>query len=1292
MTVATLPELKKRVTGQLQATLDKREPVLPRFPGILGLTNDTGSATVPGKEGWVYVRIGNDETVATAFNNRTVARNGLPVIVGYEAAQPKLFQVLSTREVYDGMMASGGAIPSHHAQHEYGNAEGGSDLVWVRMRQLLDLMVYPTDPESLFVNVATGYYLIGTTVYYHAGGPLELTSSVPGASKRWVLIACDENGPYGVDGAQGSFAYSDIPDATDPTHYKLAAILLTAGDTTITDWPNEVMIVDLRIAGSRSMAGLGGFVDWENVRIVAKSGGSYDTIAGALTDADSDDHVLVLPGVWGENVNLGTSIVVLAGLASRYQGEAHTTFLTGSDEVGPMATLDQYCQFGNMFLSTTLTGGSGAYTAIKADNVSYYVNISGVAGVIDAGASGRAVFACQLASDGQATHPSTLTHCTLVTDNNAASGATLELGNGVVEVRDSVIREDSGAVALRITGTGTYIIEGCRIDGDVEVTGAATVRFRYCTVTGDVTVSGSGATVYARDCEVGGDISIGAGDTWVPRNVDQPATKTVTGAGSVIPAWFTADETTYTDHVFGPMATDEAVYFRLAPHGSYGSIVPASYAAYWTEFLGESNYEMVEMAAFNDGADEFGCLRTVAGGTGTLHDLRWGVGTDKTKYAIIKSSGYVGLGIDPVVILHTAEASTASLLYCDTYGGVTATQRSLLVCRRSNAFVIGTATETTDGMYVGSFGAEGVNSTPAFAYGARIDMIQSGAAGASFVPTDIVFSTATDVATLVERMRLTSPGYLGIGITLPEALVEVGAGVLRIRGASTLVYPTTSQGLEIAYDTDGQVGSGSGGSGVALIQAYSRGASAWRDLWLRGNQIQIDNSGSLTMFLDSSGRVGIGVVPESGWTSTWSVLQIGDQSAISNQPNVGVYLLTNAYYDGSNWRYIETDHAVQYAHVHGNHRWMFAASGSAGTVISFTEAMRISTAGRLGVACTAPVEPVEVWTANSNAVLWALGVRNPYTAAATEYGVGIKLRLDDAVDTKWAGIVALAETNYANDTALAFYTNETEYMRLGGVAPILFLNETQSSDVTVGFVIDMEGATDGIFICKSGGSVAHGITGQVETDVFFRLQKAASAAGGAYFEGFTETTVGILLVGTGVTDNTDKSTSASGYVEFRAYKKSGTGVSTAGADANLVVIRNYTTTRFIFDAEGTGHADVAWIAFSDLRLKTDVQPSSYGLAEVLALAPIQYARRDTGRRCVGLVAQDVYDIIPEVTRAPTTPASFWSLDTPGLVPVLIRAVQELGGLVCALADVESKESLSDAHVVLLDTIRNAKGD
>jgi len=96
------------------------------------------------------------------------------------------------------------------------------------------------------------------------------------------------------------------------------------------------------------------------------------------------------------------------------------------------------------------------------------------------------------------------------------------------------------------------------------------------------------------------------------------------------------------------------------------------------------------------------------------------------------------------------------------------------------------------------------------------------------------------------------------------------------------------------------------------------------------------------------------------------------------------------------------------------------------------------------------------------------------------------------------------------------------------------------------------------------------------------------------FTGLGSSDVGFGMVGYAHSDNTTKGTTAKGYIMTTAAKLSGNGGDVAGADANIFVIRNWGTARFIFDAEGSAHADVEWIAFQehdDLALLTDFEDS-----------------------------------------------------------------------------------------------------
>jgi hypothetical protein len=162
-----------------------------------------------------------------------------------------------------------------------------------------------------------------------------------------------------------------------------------------------------------------------------------------------------------------------------------------------------------------------------------------------------------------------------------------------------------------------------------------------------------------------------------------------------------------------------------------------------------------------------------------------------------------------------------------------------------------------------------------------------------------------------------------------------------------------------------------------------------------------------------------------------------------------------------------------------------------------------------------------------------------------------------------------------------------------GSSGLMLINETANNNMTIGITINGAANTDEMFSLKGSG-IAHGMTNWAETDTFGFMTVDTANAGGLYMLGFTEDTRAIRLSGLGTTDNTTKATTASGYVELRAYTASGSGATTPGANANLVVIRSGANTRFAFDQEGEMHSDDVigagndWDDWDDLALVTDL--------------------------------------------------------------------------------------------------------
>ena len=78
---------------------------------------------------------------------------------------------------------------------------------------------------------------------------------------------------------------------------------------------------------------------------------------------------------------------------------------------------------------------------------------------------------------------------------------------------------------------------------------------------------------------------------------------------------------------------------------------------------------------------------------------------------------------------------------------------------------------------------------------------------------------------------------------------------------------------------------------------------------------------------------------------------------------------------------------------------------------------------------------------------------------------------------------------------------------------------------------------------------------------------------------------------------------------------------------------------------------------SDRRLKKDIKPLTYGLKDVLKLRPVSFVwKNNTSQKSLGFIAQEVQTVIPEVVR--TAKDGYWSMNYTGLIPVIVKGVQE----------------------------------
>lgn len=240
--------------------------------------------------------------------------------------------------------------------------------------------------------------------------------------------------------------------------------------------------------------------------------------------------------------------------------------------------------------------------------------------------------------------------------------------------------------------------------------------------------------------------------------------------------------------------------------------------------------------------------------------------------------------------------------------------------------------------------------------------------------------TAGNIITYTEQMRLNSTG-LGIGTNAPAAKLSVNGNQLLIGGGDVSIpaLTTTLVSNEVSSNASGNGTSDYGFLRLSAGGGTTLGNKTAIDLQGYGttdnSQIRLYTSGTQRAVIDASGNLGLGGTP-SAW-SGYNAFQIGDDGstplayiASDAAGNTVTNIGHGAYWNGSNWLYTSTSvGATRYqmtgANAGSTHAWFVSAGGTAGNTISFTQAMTLSTLGRLGVGTTNPIGFVTVSNAGA---------------------------------------------------------------------------------------------------------------------------------------------------------------------------------------------------------------------------------------------------------------------------------------------------------------------------------------
>ena len=162
-------------------------------------------------------------------------------------------------------------------------------------------------------------------------------------------------------------------------------------------------------------------------------------------------------------------------------------------------------------------------------------------------------------------------------------------------------------------------------------------------------------------------------------------------------------------------------------------------------------------------------------------------------------------------------------------------------------------------------------------------------------------------------------------------------GFIYGNGASAQTVATTAQALSLI----GTLPVANGGTGLTSLTAnyipYGNGTSAF----------------SSTSALQFNGSIlGIGSAP-SNWLANSNGVQFLNYGSIWNTNDPTIQVSVNGYFSaGSNWLYLSNGPATNYYQYNGFHIWRYAASGTAGNVISWAAAMQIGSTGGVSIGNT----------------------------------------------------------------------------------------------------------------------------------------------------------------------------------------------------------------------------------------------------------------------------------------------------------------------------------------------------
>jgi hypothetical protein len=646
---------------------------------------------------------------------------------------------------------------------------------------------------------------------------------------------------------------------------------------------------------------------------------------------------------------------------------------------------------------TSVFGRTGAVVAVSGDYTTAQVTESGNLYFTDARAR-LAISLTTLGTSGAATYNNTTgvlnipNYTTDLTGYVPYTGATTNVNLGVHSLiaYDLIINHTSGSgVAASITkggnGEALTVVKSSGSGNAASITGGVTLlsELHLTTDLADAYIA-SAATWNAKQNAItltttgtsGAATFIGS--TLNIPNYQAALTNPVTGTGSsgYVSFWDSSSSITGESNLFWDSSNNRLGIGTISP---LAFLDVAMVSSGTRRLLVNYADSIVTIKSAND-ANNGENLRLV----GDNIFFNTGSSGNGTQRMTITSAGNVGIGVTPTATAGVTELAIGSsntnprlsgirdgvdafYLYSDSGGTLLNERRDLDLKLGTNNTTRLTIANNGASTFTSTLQAAGITSSNSLNQFTAIYSIDPTYYtyyrnnGIYFYGTDQIYRIEAQGNT-TSLMRIHSNGNIVIGDNVDAGFKLDVNGTTRIRGAATFSSSVTS----LAASGTGVIiaeGTATNGEGLVSVRGKNSSGTSRRADFKYDNadvvriataspiNMQFETNDIIRMTITSGGNVGIGVTPFANTLSkSLDLVNGGGLFAASNN----YYVTANAYFDSS-WKYKATSGAA-FININsggdGSIGFVNAASGSAGSTISFTEKMKITSGGNVLIGTT----------------------------------------------------------------------------------------------------------------------------------------------------------------------------------------------------------------------------------------------------------------------------------------------------------------------------------------------------